>query len=271
MVHISLIDIDEMRCHGEILDLSDTISFGNFAQIEQGTIENARNADIIIIAAGKKQEPGQDRMALLETNKKVVTSIINSIKPINRHTIIIVVTNPVDLMTYFVQQYADLSKSQIIGSGTFLDTLRLRTLLANRLSIDESSIHAYILGEHGDKQFPAWSCAYIAGTPLSSFNLSDTELQTMAQKTRDKAYEIIECKGATYYGIATCVAAICRTIIADQKQITPLSCYLEKYNVCLSLPVVLGKSGIEKIIYPPLNPHEKKLFDQAIESIKKFT
>jgi L-lactate dehydrogenase len=270
MAHISLIDIDEIRCRGEILDLSDTLPFGSFSEITHGSLEDARNAHIIIIAAGKKQDPGQDRMALYEINKKTVASIIDSLNPIKKDTIIIVVTNPVDLMTYVAQQHAKLPQSQIFGSGTFLDTLRMRTLLAEHLSIAAPSIHAYVLGEHGDKQFPAWSCAYIGGTPLSSFGLSEKQLQTIAEKTRNKAREIIKCKGSTYYGIATCVAALCQTIFSNQKRITPLSCFIKEYKVCLSLPVVLSNKGTEKIIHPPLSQQENKLLMQSVELLQKF-
>lgn len=269
MVDVVLIDIDEIRCRGEILDLSDTRAFSE-GTIHQGFLEDAHTADIIIIAAGKRQEPGQDRIALLEQNKKIITSIVQSLKPLQPHAIIIMVTNPVDIMTYIAQKYAGISKSQVFGSGTFLDTQRLRTELSKKLSIGEQSIHAYIIGEHGDTQFPAWSCAYIGGIPLSQFHITPKELHAIAQRTKDKAYEIIACKGSTYYGIATCVVALCRTIIFDQKRITPISCYIEEYDMCISVPAVLGSHGIEKIVPLPLDNQEKKQFMHSIEVLRKY-
>ena len=267
---INLIDTNEIRCRGEILDLSDALSFCYPSKIKNGTPLDAKNADIIIIAAGKKQEPGQDRRILLEANKKVVSSIMNSINPVNENSLIIMVTNPVDAMTYYAQQLSNLPKSHIFGSGTFLDTQRLREQIAHRLHIAEQSIHAYILGEHGDSQFPAWSLARIAGISLNHFGLTESNLNTIAKNTKDKAYEIIACKGATFYGIASCVTALCRTIIFNQKRITPLSCYIEKYGICLSLPVILGAQGIEKILDLPLNEHEQKKLDASATILAKL-
>ncbi len=267
---IILIDANEMRCRGEILDLSDAIALSETISITEGSFKDARNANIIVITAGKRQEPGQDRIALLEQNKKIITSIINSLKPINPNTIIIMVTNPVDIMTLIAQQHAKIPVSHIFGSGTFLDTQRLRSELSKRLAIASPSIHAYILGEHGDTQFPAWSSAYIGGTPLSSFKLPMQKLNEIAKHTKDKAYEIIACKGSTYYGIATCVATLCHIIVSDQKRIIPVSCYIQKYKVCLSMPAVLGKNGIEKIIEVPLNGHEKKQLMHSIATLKNY-
>ncbi len=267
---ISLIDINEARSKGEILDLSDAISFCGPSLIHGDTPKNAGKSDIIIIAAGKRQEPDEDRITLLKTNKKIIKSIIDEIQPINKGSIIIMVTNPVDILTLYAQELLNHPRSQIFGSGTFLDTQRLRGLISHKLHIAEQSIHAYILGEHGDTQFPAWSCARIAGIPLKDFSLSDQEPEMMAKETRQKAYEIIKRKGATFYGIATCVAALCRTIIFDQNRATPVSCYLEQYDVCLSVPVVLGENGIAKILQLPLNKEEMDKLKYSAQAIKEY-
>ena len=203
-------------------------------------------------------------------NKKIIKSILQEIQPINKESVIIMVTNPVDVLTLYAQELVNHPRSQLFGSGTFLDTQRLRGLLSKKLQIAEQSIHAYILGEHGDTQFPAWSCARVAGIPLQDFSLSEKELEAMARETKEKAYEIIKCKGATFYGIATCVAALCRTIIFDQKRVTPVSCYLEQYDVCMSVPVVLGKNGIKAILQLPLNKKEKEQLDQSAQALKKY-
>lgn len=267
---IVLADIDEIRCRGEILDLSDALSFCGPSVIHGGTINEVKNSDIIVIAAGKKQEPGQDRTILLQVNKKIIESVIEQIKPLNQNSILIVVTNPVDVMTYYAQKASGLSYAQVLGSGTFLDTQRVRSILSKKIGIAEQSIHAYVLGEHGDTQFPVWSSARVAGIPLADFNLDKKELDQIAHDTKNKAYEIIACKGATYYGIAACVSALCRTIIFDQKRVTPLSCYLEKEDIYISLPTVLGAKGVEKILPIPMNSDEQNDFENSIRSISNL-
>lgn len=265
---IALIDIDEIRCRGEILDLSDSLSFCGPSAIHAGTAADAQDSNIIIIAAGKKQMPGQDRTDLAHANKKVIESIMESIKPLNKESIVIVVTNPVDVITRSAQQLSGLPTSQVFGTGTFLDTQRLRGALSKKIQIAEQSIHAYILGEHGDTQFPAWSCARVAGMPLSEFNLSEQDLDHIARETKNKAYEIIACKGSTFYGIATCVVALCRTIIFDQKRVTPVSCYIKEYDVSLSMPAVIGAQGVKEILMIPLNAHEQKQLERSIKTLK---
>jgi len=268
---IKLIDIDEKRCRGEILDLSDALAFCGSSNISSGTPKDAQESDIIIIAAGRNQKPGEDRIQLYNNNKKVITKIMETIRPVKNDGIIIMVTNPLDLLTFEVQKLSNLPHSHIFGTGTFLDTQRLRNILSQKLHIAEQSIHAYILGEHGDTQFPAWSCAYVAGIPIDSFPELDQEtLKKIALEAKTRASEIISCKGATYWGIATTVATICRTIIFDQKRVTPLSVYLDTFDVCLSMPVVLGKNGIEKILEIPLSKLEKQQLALSAEFLKKL-
>ncbi len=267
---ILLVDINEIRCRGEILDLSDALSFCSTSIIRSGTAQDIKNSEIIILAAGKRQIPGQDRTELLKENKKIIESIVTKIQPFSKDSIIIVVTNPVDAMTYFAQKASNLPYEQVFGSGTFLDTQRVRNLISKKIGIAEQSIHAYILGEHGDSQFPVWSSAQVAGIPLADFGLSKQELDRIAHDTKNKAYEIIACKGATYYGIATCVTALCRTIIFDQKRVTPVSCYLQKYDVYLSMPVVIGSKGIERILPIKMNPDEQKDFNDSIKAVRSL-
>ncbi len=270
VAEIVLVDIDEIRCRGEVLDLSDTLSFCGPSFIHSGSTKDVQTSEIIIIAAGKRQQPGQERITLLKENKKVIESIIHSIQPLRKDAIIIVVTNPVDLITRYTQELSSLPTSQVFGSGTFLDTQRLRGALSKKINIAEQSIHAYILGEHGDTQFPAWSCARVAGIPLSDFGVTQKELDHIAHETKNKAYEIISCKGATYYGIATCVVALCRTIIFDQKRVTPVSCYIKEFDVSLSMPVVLGAKGIEQILTVPLNTKEEEQLARSIKALKSY-
>lgn len=269
-VEIALIDIDKERCRGELLDLSDSLSFSHQSAIHLGTPADANDSQIIIIAAGKKQAPGQDRSALARENEKVIESVMQSITPLNKDCVVIVVTNPVDVITYYAQQLSGLPASQVFGTGTFLDTQRLRGFISEKITIAEQSIHAYVLGEHGDTQFPAWSCARVGGMPLSAFNLTQKELDHIAHETKNKAYEIISCKGSTYYGIASCVAALCRTIIFDQKRVTPLSCFIKEYGISLSMPAVVGAHGIEEILMIPLNTHERTQLEHSIKVIQSY-
>ncbi len=271
IAEIIIVDVNEVRCRGEILDLADALSDNGTSKIKTGNAKDAAQADIIIIAAGKPQNPGQSRIELLQENKKVFASIFAEITPINPTTIIIVVTNPLDLMTHYAQSLSGLPHAQVFGSGTYLDTLRLRGIVGQKIGAAISSIHAYILGEHGDGQFAAWSSARVAGIPLTSFpGIQQKDLILMEEEVKNKAYEIIECKGSTYFGIAACVATICESIIFDQKEIMPLSTYIKEYDMYLSLPVVLGEKGIEKILPIPLNDVEQKKLDDSTEKLNSL-
>ena len=266
---VILVDMDKKRCKGEILDLSDAIPFSCTSCLSEGTPADAANADIIIIAAGARQKPGQPREELLETNWAIVSSIIESMKPINKNAIIIMVTNPVDIMAYCAQQCSGLPKEQVIGSGTLLDTQRLRGILSKHVCISEQSIQAFVLGAHGQVQFAAWSCASIAGIPISQYpTLTPAILETMIQDTTKRVYEIIECKDATYYGIAACVADICECIIFNQRRVLPLSCFIQEFGVSLSMPVIFGERGIEKIIPIALDSREQEQLKKAAKHLQ---
>lgn len=268
---ILLVDIDQARCTGETLDLSDALAFCTTHSIRMGTPQEAGQADIIIIAAGQKQMPGQPRTELLATNKKVISQVIKSAEPIKKDAIIIMVTNPVDILTHLAQELSHLPTNQIFGSGTYLDTQRLRGLLAEKLHLARESIDVYVIGEHGDSQVCAWSSAHINGTPLQQFpGIQHIDLHNLAQKTREYAYKIIECKGSTYYGIATCVAYICNNILYDKKEIIPVSWYHKEYDACFSLPAVVGRNGIEKIIPINLDTVEQQQLQQSITTLKKL-
>jgi len=266
---IILVDVNEVRCRGEILDLSDALSFDGTSKIRLGNAQDASQADIIVIAAGKPQGPGEKRLELLKANKPIFEAIFSAIKPINPHAIVIIVTNPLDLMTHYAQSLTDLPRNQVFGTGTFLDTLRLRGIIAEKTGVACESIDAYILGEHGDLQFPAWSSAQIAGIPIAQYpGIQKKDLNDIADAVKNKAYEIISCKGSTYFGIATCVARMCEAIVFDQKLVMPLSTYIPEYTMCLSLPVILGENGIEKILPIPLDSDEQKKLIGSIQQLK---
>ena len=179
------------------------------------------------------------------------------------------VTNPVDILTRYAQDISGIARNQIFGSGTFLDTHRLRGLLAERLQINPSSLHVYVLGEHGDSQCVAWSTAHVGGDPITAFSLSQSDLDALALQAQNKVYDIIACKGFTSFSIAACVATYCENIIGDLKRVVPVSCFIEQYGVCMSMPAVLGAHGVEEIVCPPLNAQEQKQINMCVEILAK--
>jgi len=267
---VILVDINEERCKGEVLDLSDAIPLCHASKVCSGTAKDAGQADIIVITAGTPQVPDQPRTELTEKNAQIVSSIIQKLKPINPQAIIIIVSNPVDVMTLCAQKASGLPRNQVFGSGTILDTQRLRGSISKLIGLAEQSIHAYIIGEHGDTQLPAWSSAYAGGIPLKNFpQLTPDKLEAIALQTRQKAYDIIKCKEATFYGIAACVAHICEAIVFDQKRILPLSTYVEEYDVAFSMPVVLGERGIEQQLAIPLSSDEKQKLEASAHHLRE--
>lgn len=267
---IFLVDIDKARCHGEFLDLSDTLPFNTSSTtIHVGTLKEIQTADIIIIAAGKKQEPGQSRHALLETNQKIIKNIIHPLLPLPSSTILIMVTNPVDVLTRYALEISKLPAQQVFGSGTYLDSMRLRQFIGNYLQVSPQSVQVDIYGEHGDSQFVAWSTAMINSIPLSllpQFNYQ--EFVNLAHQVRTRAYEIIKCKGSTFYGIATCITDICKMIIFDQKKVIPVSVYEKKSDICYSIPCVISAKGIEQILPLSINNQEFEQLKNSIQIIQ---
>jgi L-lactate dehydrogenase len=268
---IILVDINQKKCKGEVFDLSDAISFSSTSKVQIGTLQDAGKADITIISAGIAQKPGQTRTELLNTNVEVVKNVINQMKPLNSDLIIIMVTNPVDILTYIAQQISGLPKSQVFGSGTMLDTQRLRDLIGKKINISQRSIHLYVLGEHGDSQFVSWSSGTIAGIDILNFsNLNKNELFELANISKRKAYDIIDCKGSTAFGVASCVSAYCQNILFNTKRVVPVSCFIEEFDVCMSMPAVLSFKGIEKILIPNFNDEEQLNLKKTIKSLKDY-
>ncbi|RFU32949.1 hypothetical protein B7463_g3360, partial [Scytalidium lignicola] len=254
---IILVDINQEQCQAQVQDLSDATFLSN-VRIRQGGVEDAQRADIIIITAGAKQKPGETRIGLIDRNIRVLKSITQSLQPIQKDAILLIVANPVDILTYYAQQMCGLPKNQVIGSGTMLDSIRLTRILASRLDVSDSSIHAYVIGEHGDSQCVAWSSATVHGTPLlMALPLTKAERDDIATMTRMKADAIIKVKGFTSYGVAAVTARICEAIIFDHRKILPLSHWQEEFNCCLSLPVIIGRKGIMSCF--PLNLDKSEL------------
>lgn len=226
---------------------------------------------MVVIAAGAKQRSGESRTDLLSRNLKILRSAINDMKPFREDAVLLLVANPVDVLTYFAQQMSGLPKSQVIGSGTFLDSTRLRGILARHVSVDASSIHAFVLGEHGDSQLVAWSTISVGGVPLfDAFPSKDTHIDrsSVAAETRDKAASIIQAKGATAFGIGAVAASLCKSILYDENKVRPVSHWNEELGCCLSLPAVLGRKGLVRNLKITLADDERALLDQSAEKLR---
>lgn len=269
--NITLIDIDEKKCRGEILDLSDSLLQSKVTHIKIGTFADAKQADIVIMCAGARQLPSQPRSALLEANKKIIEDIMKEITPMKENACLIMVTNPVDILTRLALSLSGLPAQRVFGSGTILEGVRLRNLLAQKFSLCPTSIHAYVLGEHGPSQFAAWSISSIGGTPIEQFpGIKKNILDEYAKLAEKRVYEIIECKGATYYGVASCVVSMCESIIFDRKQLLPLSCYVPKFDTCLTVQAILGSQGIKKTLEETLAVQEQEKLAESAEEIKRL-
>lgn len=247
---IILIDIDQAREEGEVMDLSHGLLGTDTGGVRRGELTDANNADVVVITAGAPQNPGQSRIELLQTNSKILQSITNELQNIRQDTIVLIASNPVDIITHLARQQLKLPQEQIIGSGTYLDSSRFRSLLATRFQTSPKSVHGYVLGEHGDTGFAAWSTVTIGGKPVSEL-VGEEDKNNIQNDIRHAAAEIIQRKKATYYGIAVMLTEITETILRDQHAILPLSVGPNGMygisDISLSLPVALGRKGIEKI------------------------
>lgn len=256
---IVLIDANKSKAEGEAMDLNHAMPLGRPVKIWAGDYEDCANAIITVVTAGSAQRPGETRLDLLQRNVAIFKQIIPSITRHNPQGIILIATNPVDLLTYAAQEISGLPRNLVIGSGTVLDTARFRYLLSQEFDVDPRSVHAFIIGEHGDSEVPAWSLANIAGMRLDEYcaanNLGCNQghLDTIFEQTRDAAYHIIERKGATYYAIASGLVRICEAIIRDQGTVLSVSSYITDYygisNICLSVPSVVDLGGVERILH----------------------
>lgn len=250
-----LIDVDRARAEGEALDISHGAPFAHPMRIYAGDYEDAADAAIIVVTAGAAQKPGETRLDLVNKNVAIYRSIIPRIREVGFEGILLVVSNPVDVLTYAAIKMSGLPESRVIGSGTVLDTARLQEALGDHLGVDPRDVEAYIIGEHGDSELAVWSSADVAGVPLKDFcemrghfDHEATEAR-IADEVRHAAYEIIARKHATYYGIAMSVQRLCRAIMGDEKCILPVSSLMVgEYglsDIAISMPTIIGRAGIE--------------------------
>lgn len=224
-----LIDVDRNRAEGEAMDIGHGISFAQQMKIYAGTYEDVKDAAIIIITAGAAQKPDETRIDLINKNATIMKSVINEIKKQDYNGVLLIVSNPVDILTYIAWKESGYPSNRVIGSGTVLDSGRFRYVLGEHLSVDTRSVHAFIVGEHGDSELAAWSNASVGGLPINDFcelrgYYNHTEsMNKIFESVKNSAYEIIEKKQATYYGIAMAIKRICQTIVRDEKSILPVS------------------------------------------------
>lgn len=273
-----LIDRDKERAEGEALDISHGIPFARPMKIYAGDYDDIEDASIIIITAGANQKPDETRLDLVHKNISIFKSIIPEIAKRNFKGILLIVSNPVDILTYTAIKLSGMEENRVIGSGTVLDTARLKYKLGQHLDVDSRSVHAFIIGEHGDSEIAAWSSANVSGIKLNDFcemrghyNHEDA-MKEIAETVKNSAYEIINKKRATYYGIASSVRRICEAIVRDEKSILPISSMMHGeygiYNIALSMPAIVGRNGIETQVPIDLNEEETQKLQQSANALR---
>jgi len=273
-----LVDVNKDKAEGEAMDLSHGLPFNKPMDIYQGDYSDLKDAGIIIITAGAAQKPNETRLDLVHKNVEIFKQIIPQIVQYNKEAILLVVSNPVDILTWVTLKLSGFSKNRVIGSGTVLDTGRLKYLVGKHLNVDPRTVHAYIIGEHGDSEVAVWSSASIGGIPIDDFCKivgyyeHEENRRRIADEVRNSAYEIIKRKGSTYYGIASSVVRICECILRDEHSILPISSLIDQHygidEVCMSIPTLVGVNGVEKILDVKLNEEEQHLLGQSYEALK---
>ena len=275
-----LIDRDKDKAAGEALDLGHGVPLAYNVKITAGDYPDCQGADIVIITAGAAQKEGETRLDLVHKNTTIMEDIVPKLVKYAPDSILLVVTNPVDIMTYVVMKLSGLPQNQVIGSGTVLDTSRLRYAVSLQTRVDTRNIHAYVLGEHGDTEFVAWSRAHVAGIPLRDYyekvlgRSFDTEARDiLEQQVREAAYEVIAKKDATYYAVALALSRISRAILRGERSVLTVSTLVKGYygveDVCLSIPCVVGRKGIERKIPFYLDEGEIKNWQKSAAAMEE--
>lgn len=263
-----LIDLDEKRIEGEAMDLNHCLAFApSKIDIRVGDYSDCKEANIVVIAAGANQAPGETRMDLINKNSKIFKSIVKNVMDNGFDGVFLVATNPLDIMTYLTWKYSGLPSNRVLGSGTSLDTARLKYLLGNKLDINPKNIHAYVIGEHGDSEFVPWSNAEVGLQNIRCF-LNEDELEEIYLNVKNAAYEIINRKGATYYGIGTCLVKITNAILGNENSIITVSAYDEVNDIYIGIPSVVNKDGIKQRIYVYLTDDETRKLQHSVDVIK---
>lgn len=262
-----LVDINKDKCEGEAMDLMHAVSFApTKMKIYAGEYSDCQNADIVCICAGKNQNGNETRLDLIKKNYEVFKSIISEINKTNFKGIYLIATNPLDVMTYITQKLSGFKPSKVIGSGTILDTARLRYLISEKLNISTKSIHGFVIGEHGDSEFIPWSNTLIGLSKANKF-LSKNDMSRISYDVKNSAYDIINKKGNTSYGIGLCLAKLTNAILDDSHKIFTVSSFNKHYGIYIGQPTVLSKNGIEKVLKLNLNKDDSMKFENSAKAI----
>lgn len=275
-----LLDANKEKAEGEAKDIVHGIPFVGQMKIYAGEYDDIMDAAVIIITAGANQKPDETRLDLVHKNVGIYKSIMPEIAKRNYQGILLIVSNPVDILTYTAHKLSGIPENRIIGSGTVLDTARLKYQLGEHLNVDSRSVHTFIIGEHGDSEIAAWSSANVSGIPLNDFcemrghYKHQESMERIAETVKNSAYEIISKKGATYYGIAMSVKRICEAIVRDEKSILPISRMMHNEygvdEVVLSMPAIVGADGIETEVPISLSGEEEKLLQKSADTLKNI-
>jgi len=274
-----LLDVNREKAEGEAMDLSDGLPYASPVEITAGTYDDIADCALVVITAGANQKPGETRLDLMGKNIAILRSIIGEITARDFGGILLVVSNPVDVLTYAAWRLSGYPRQRVIGSGTVLDTGRLKQLLGEELRVDSRNVHAFIVGEHGDSELAVWSGANVSGVDLEHFcrlrggGLHAADMDRLYRSVRDSAYEIIQRKGATYYGIAMAVGRIAEAIVRDEHAVLPISVVLEgqygQEGLALSLPAIVGRNGLEEILEVPMSQGERLALDASARQLKE--
>ena len=273
---IVLIDISREKAEGHAMDLEQGIQFVRGAEIRYSdNYEACSGADVIVITAGLAQKEGETRLDLVNKNAKLFREMVPKIAEHNNNAVIIVVSNPVDIITYLTLRHSGFPKERVFGTGTTLDTARLRYFLGDHFNVNPHNVHAYMLGEHGDSEFPVWSNSTIAGLKLEDLEgYSREAMDEIFNKTKGAAYEIISRKGATYYAIGLVITEIAGSVLNDEDRIFPVSTYIDNYydngGLCISVPCVIGSRGIKRRIQLPLNDDEQQALHKSAGTLREY-
>jgi L-lactate dehydrogenase len=278
---IVLVDKNELLTEGEVMDLNHGLSFAHPTKIYAAGFDGCIDADIVVITAGVRQKPGQTRIDLVHSNVALFKDIIPAITKFAGNSIFLVVTNPVDILTYVTLKLSGLPSNKVIGSGTVLDTARLKYMISEYYKVDTGNIHAYIIGEHGDSELPVWSNATIGGMDIEKYcsgyvhpGIAKKELSGIFEKVKNAAYKIIQAKGATNYSIALTLVKITRSIVRNENSILPVSTLITDYygisDICLSIPSRVSINGVEQYLKLELSEEEQELFKNSANTLKKI-
>lgn len=278
---IVIVDINKEKALGEVMDLGHGVSFVNPVNIHSGDFCDTKNSDIVIITAGAAQKEGETRIDLINRNLSIFKSIIPEIVKYNPNAILLVVSNPVDILTYITYKLSGFPKEKVIGSGTVLDTSRFKYLLGKQFDIDSRNIHAYIMGEHGDSEIATWSLTSVAGMNVDEYaskicnQYEDFSKENILKDVKNAAYQIIEKKGATYYAVGLAVSRIVEAILRNEHSILTVSSLLNgEYNInniCLGVPCIVGADGIKDVLQVPLNEEELTQLTHSADTLKEIS